>query len=359
MKKGYIVHNACTDTGMFSKLSSEGLIMKSINIDRKISLKSNLKSVIELYKLIKKEKYDIVHVHTPIAAILGRLAAKLAGAPCVIYTAHGFYFHDDMPKIKYKIFYTIEKVFGRHFTDWILLQSKEDYELCINDKFQQENRIIHISNGVDVINKMNPQLISESTISEYKKELGINSDDIVIGFIGRLVKEKGIIELLEATEKIVQKHKNVRLLLIGDVLESERDQETYLLIQKYLQYPYVKHLGFRKDIPELLSIMDIFTLPSYREGLPRSIIEAMALQKPVVATNIRGCREEVIDGVNGYLVDKKNSTSLFDELLKLVNNKDLRDKFGASGREMALKQFNEELVIKKQLDLFGKLAGVE
>ena len=355
MEEGYTVDTACSDTGRVQKLKEEGFRMIPIKIDRNLNPFSNVKSILSLFRLMKSEQYDIVHVHTPIAAVLGRIAAKLAGVPNIIYTAHGFYFHEDMSRLQYTLFYYIEKYCGRWFTDWILLQSKEDYDLCIADKFQNKDRIIHISNGVDVYSHMNPQKVTIETQLQYKKDLYLSNDDIVIGFIGRLVKEKGIIELLETMEQLRKKYKNIKLLLIGDILESERDQHTSQLIKEKLKQPYLIHTGFRKDIPELLSLVDIFVLPSYREGLPRSVIEAMAMKKPIVATNIRGCREEVHDGVNGLLVPKKNTAKLYEAINRLVENKELRETFGEESRKIALRDFNEELVIKKQLDLFEQL----
>ena len=111
MEKGYIVHNACTNSGKFEKLREQGLYMIDVPIERKISPISNMRSILKLYALMKKEKYDIVHVHTPVAAILGRVAAKLVGIKHIVYTAHGFYFHEGMSKIQYQIFYELGKVF--------------------------------------------------------------------------------------------------------------------------------------------------------------------------------------------------------------------------------------------------------
>jgi len=130
-KEGYIVEIACSRGEEAKTLEKKGYVFKFTNIDRKINLISNINSILELYRIIKKRKYDIVHVHTPVASVLGRIAAKLASTPIIIYTAHGFYFHDNMPKIIYKIFVIIEKLMGKYFTDYIFTQSQEDYESAI------------------------------------------------------------------------------------------------------------------------------------------------------------------------------------------------------------------------------------
>jgi glycosyltransferase involved in cell wall biosynthesis len=355
MAEGYTVHNVCTDNGRFERLKQDGLIMIDIKINRKISLISNLKSIFYLYKLMKKEKYDIVHVHTPIAALLGRIAAKLAGVKIVVYTAHGFYFHEEMSELKYKIFYNIEKYAAKFLTDWLLLQSKEDYELSIKNRFLDQEKIIHISNGVDVHKKFNLSLIDDDTKEILKQNLKLKENDIVFCFIGRLVREKGILELLEAFNKLQSEFNNVKLLLIGSLLDSERDKEGDNIIKKQLSNTNIIHLGFRKDTPELLAISDVFVLPSYREGLPRSIIEAMAMRTPIIATNIRGCREEVFSNKNGYLVDKASTQSLYNAMRLLFLDKDKRTEFGISSRAIAEELFDENKVIEKQIKLFDSL----
>lgn len=357
MQQGYVVHSACTDTGRFAQLEEQGLIMRNIPIDRKITPIGNLKSLIRLYRLIRAEKYDIIHVHTPIAAILGRLAAKWAGTKHIVYTAHGFYFHDGMSRTAYRIFYGLEKFFAKYFTDWLLLQSREDYELSIERRFTRSDRIIHLSNGVDIREKFNPDRIDGLKVAALKKQFGIGEDDIVFAFIGRFVKEKGVLELLEAFSRLRKVHPRVKLLMIGDVLQSERDQETRSLIEKQLKESRIIAPGYRRDIPELLALSDVYVLPSYREGLPRSIIEAMAMRKPVIATNIRGCREEVIHGENGFLVNKGDAADLYESMLTLANDEMKRQRFGSKGRKMAEDMFDEAVVIANQIRLFDALCS--
>ncbi|MDF2713170.1 MAG: epsD [Paenibacillus sp.] len=359
MKRGLTVHNACTDTGRFEQLKSQGMVMIDIPIERKISLFSNLKSLFLLFRLIRSEKYDIVHVHTPIAAILGRLAAKLAGVKHVVYTAHGFYFHEGMSRAAYAFFYGLEKFFAKYFTDWLLLQSREDYELCLDNKFKKKEQVIHLSNGVDIHSKFNPATIDMAKVAALKKEFGISEGDVVFAFIGRFVKEKGVLELLEAFSLLRDVRSGVKLLMIGDVLESERDQETRVQVEKQLKGSHIIAPGYRKDIPELLAASDVFVLPSYREGLPRSIIEAMAMNKPVIATNIRGCREEVLHGENGLLVKKEDAKELYESMLAMAEDRRKRERYGRRGREMVEEMFDEAVVIEKQIRLFNKLSGTD
>ncbi|WP_252502002.1 glycosyltransferase family 4 protein [Sporosarcina sp. Marseille-Q4943] len=357
MDKGYEVHNACTNTGRFESLESQGLTMVDIPIDRRIHPVKNLKSIWKLYRLMKIEKYDIVHVHTPIAALLGRIAAKLAGIQNIIYTAHGFYFHEEMSKRKYRLFFNIEKYAAKWMTDWLLLQSKEDYELALKNNFKTPAKTIHLSNGVDIWNKFNPEKILLSEINELTRELNLTESDIVFSFIGRLVKEKGIFELIEAFKRVVEKYPQCKLIIIGVLPTSERDQESYKRLSEQLVHPNIQAIGYRKDIPQLMAISDTFILPSHREGLPRSIIEAMAMAKPIIATNIRGCREEVFPDENGILFEKGNIDSLEGAMSLLAANESLRLRYSLRSRELVEELFDEEKVLTKQIQLFNRITS--
>ncbi|SIT73596.1 Glycosyltransferase involved in cell wall bisynthesis [Edaphobacillus lindanitolerans] len=355
MEEGFVVHTACSDQGRFAALRSEGMVMIDVPIAREINPISNMKSVMALYKLMKREKYDIVHVHTPVAALLGRMAAKLAGIKNIVYTAHGFYFHEEMTKKQYSLFFNIEKYAARWMTDWLLLQSREDYDLALESNFKSREKTIHLSNGVDIWKKFSPELFTEEDRQSLRRDLGLNEKDIIFSFIGRMVREKGVFELISAFKRVSKRHSNVKLLLIGGLPESERDLCSYQQLLKDLDYPSIKHLGFRTDTPELLSISDCFVLPSHREGLPRSIIEAMGMRKPIIASNIRGCREEVFQKENGFLFEKGNDKELEIMIERIVEDSEARESFGKRSREIVEQFFDEEKVLQKQINLFKTL----
>ena len=353
--EGFELHIACADDGNIEKLRERGYIVHNIHFERKISFVSNLKSIRQLYRLMKLNKYDIVHTHTPVASILARIAAKLAGIKNIIYTAHGYYFHEGMNKKQYNFYYQVEKQFARYATDYLLLQSKEDYQLSINKNFKKSNRIIHLGNGVEIYNKFNPFIIEKEKSKELKKEFNIETTDIVYTFIGRFVREKGIYDLVEAFEMLAKQKPNVKLMLIGGLLESERDQEIKEALHKWKLNKNIILPGFRSDIPILLDISDVFILPSYREGLPRSIIEAMAMAKPIIATNIRGCREQVINDYNGYLFEPGDIKSLMSKMLDMNVHDDKRIKMGIESRQIVEQYYDENKVLQKQIELYKKL----
>lgn len=354
-KENYDLICVCSDGPKVNKLRNDGFDVRTVEIDRKISPLRNLRSIFKLYKLFRKEKPDIVHVHTPIASVLGRIAAKFARVPVIIYTAHGFYFHENMKTKQYKFYYLIEKVCAKMFTNHIFTQSAEDGELAINNNFLPEENITIIGNGVDVHNKFNPDLISEFNIEVIKEEFNFKEEDIIISFIGRLVKEKGILDLLEGFTLI--KEPNIKLMVIGDISSSERDQGTFKEIEKYRNSPNILFTGYRSDIPELLSVSDIYCLPSYREGMPRSIIEAMAMKNAIIATDIRGSREEVDHGINGYLVNLNSPEDIADSIIELITNPDSLKYYRQESRTKALSLYDEHIVVKKQLEVFEQYSN--
>ena len=354
--QGFEVHSACSDTGRMQVLRDQGYILKEIPIARKIDPISNMKSLLRLYRLLKKERYDIIHVHTPIAALIGRVAAKLARVPHIIYTAHGFYFHDRMKKHHYRFFYTLEFLTARFTTDWLLLQSKEDYELCLAKHFiQNRERMIHIGNGVDVHARFHPKHKAMYR-ANVRGELQLNEDTVLFTFIGRFVREKGIVELLSAFHELRKTYTNAQLMLIGDTLTTDRDQSLQQTMNQLVHAEGIHIMGIRRDIPELLAASDVFVLPSYREGLPRSIIEAMSMGVPVIATDIRGCREEVVHHQTGFLVEVGNKYDLYEKMALLCSNSQLREEMGKQSRINAEMLFDENRVIGKELQIYRAIS---
>ncbi|MCR2045371.1 glycosyltransferase family 4 protein [Anaerosalibacter massiliensis] len=353
IKEGYDFIGVCSKGKYTHGLIEEGFNIKNVQIDRSIRPMENMKTINNLTKLFKEEKPDIVHVHTPVASVLGRIAARRAKVPIIIYTAHGFYFHENMSKLKYKLFLNIEKHMARKYTDFIFTQSKEDCETALKNKFIDENRIMTIGNGVDIWQKFNPRKIDQKEIDSLYEELKINRDDKIVTFIGRLVGEKGILDLLEAFTML--NDSKIKLLVVGNAAQGERDTKTRELLKKYKKNKNIIFTGHRKDIPNILYITDIFCLPSYREGMPRSIIEAMAMESAVVATNIRGCREEVIPNETGYLVPIKSPLDIKEKILKLTRDEEKLENMKLNGRNRAELLFDENKVVRKQLDIFEAL----
>lgn len=354
-KEGYNVQIATSPGRYTEQLRKDGYIINTVDIGRKIRPVANLKAIFALCRLIKKEKFDIVHVHSPLAAMLGRIAAKMAGTAVVIYTAHGFYFHENMTKWKRRCIVWIEKILGRMCTDILLLQSAEDRETAIREGISLPQNAVWISNGVD-INKFMPFSPDE----KLQALLGIKKEDKVVGFAGRIVREKGIEELVKAIGLVKERVSSVKLLIVGDTLQSDRDtgakEDIRRVIAENSLEENVVFAGLRDDMPQVYALMDVFVLPSYREGMPRSILEAMACGLPVVATDIRGSREEVVDGVTGKIVPSREVKPLADAIREILVDKEIALKMGSAGRKRVEAEFDEEMVLDKEVEVYKGLS---
>jgi glycosyltransferase involved in cell wall biosynthesis len=351
--EGWSVYSVCSDGEFVPELRNQGYEIITIDIARSINPFKHIITISKLFKLFKKERFDVIHVHTPVASLVGRLAAWLAGIPLIIYTAHGFYFHDEMPSYKRKFFILLEKISGK-ITDFLFTQSSEDYETAIKTGIIKEEKVLAIGNGVDV-ERFNPNRYGEQ--KELKNSLGIPDKAFVVGMIGRLVKEKGVIEFLEAAEILNLDNPDIYFLLIGDRLVSDHAES----VDKKLQSSKNKLrdnlilTGLRADIPELISLMSVFCLPSWREGMPRTIIEAMMMQKPVIATDIRGSREEVEINETGLLVPIRDTEKLSNAINKVKSNPEWASKLGLAGRSKAVNHYDESKIISIQIKKIDEL----
>ncbi|MFP4579998.1 MAG: glycosyltransferase family 4 protein [Candidatus Sumerlaeia bacterium] len=355
-REGFDVTAACTPTTFFEPLREEGLRCVEMEIERSLNVRAHVGSYRRLSAWLAKEHFDIIHVHTPIAALIGRLAAWRRKVPIRLYTAHGFYFHDDMPWLKRRFHIGLEQ-FGGLFHDYLFTQSEEDRQSAIRHHIARADKVRTIGNGID-LERFNPGRFSDTDRAAKREELGIPADAKVLGIIGRLVREKGYFELFEACRVLADRMDDFRLLVIGDALPSDHDDSTTELLEtiKNLRLEdRVVLAGQRTDVPELLHTVDAFTLPSWREGMPRSVIEAMAMALPCVVTNIRGCREEVLDGETGYIIPVRDAEALAARCGELLQNSDAAREMGQAGRKRAERLFSEEVVLQKQLEIYHRL----
>ncbi|HEY9852383.1 MAG TPA: glycosyltransferase family 4 protein [Leptolyngbyaceae cyanobacterium] len=352
------VEIACSPGVEAERLQQQGYVVHPIKIERRISLLPNLKSIYNLVKLMCENQYDLVHVHTPIAAVLGRIAAKLAGVKRIVYTAHGFPFYEQSPPLEYAVYFTIEKL-AALFTDLILTQNYEDVATAKQKGLCSPEKIAYLGNGIDI-----DRFKRDRLFLTYQKQLRDSFNipataNSIVGTIGRLTRKKGAAYLIEAAASLLPQFPNLHILIIGPQLSSDPEPFQTELIDKIRTWGLedrVTLTGQRQDIPELLGLLDIFVLPSFHnEGLPRSILEAMAMNLPVVATDIRGCREAVIHEKTGLIVPSQNSEKLAEALAKLLSNIELRKAYGLAGRQRVEAEYDEQFVFKRLEKYYQKL----
>lgn len=346
---GHEVVGVCSDGPLVDAVRAEGFRVETVEIERSYNLFRHRQSARALKALFKAERFDLVHVHTPVASLVGRYAAQRARVPQVVYTAHGFYFHEHMPWFKRRIFIALEKIAGR-WTDVLFTQAEEDAATARRLRLGRRGALIQaIGNGVDPA-RFPP---ADATVrGEMRQALGTPDDRVVIMMVGRLVAEKGYPELIEAMRQV-----DADLWIVGDRLDSDHAGGIDAAIQAAetdsVLSQRIRFLGYRQDVPALLQAADIFTLPSHREGMPRSIIEAMMTGLPVVATDIRGSREEVVDGETGLLTPVRDPAALSAALNQLAGDGNLRRQWGSAGRARALDLYDEVGVVARQIEMLG------
>ncbi len=360
-RQGLEVEAAAADLGKGAAdyVRSSGFVFHDIRMKRNLSPANIVRSFITLYRLFKRGRYDAVHLHTPIAAFIGRFAAKAAKVPLILYTAHGFYFHENMHPVKRLFFESLEFMAGRAATDFLFCQSIEDANKAVSSRFLDPSSILYIGNGVD-IERFRPDSALSSLV---RKELRIPLDAGVIVFMGRLVREKGILDLMKVFTALADEFPETVLLIVGDS-EAARDRDSMTvdrlktLVGMSGLGDRIKMLGFRDDPERIMAAGDIFVLPSYREGLPRSICEAMASGLPVIATKIRGCREQVLEGETGFLFEPGDLQELELLLGGLLRKRGTRILMGGKARETAADNHDETSVLKRQIVIFRHLLGL-
>ncbi|MFR7994696.1 MAG: glycosyltransferase family 4 protein [Clostridium sp.] len=337
LDNGYEVHCACSiDKPVDKELQRRGVKIFEVPFSRNPLGIGNIKAFIKLEELQRINDYDIVHVHTPIAAIYGRLLKLNFPSLRIIYTAHGYHFLKGGSKLGWILYYPIEKIMAK-FTDVTININKEDYEIT---KEKLKHKKCYLLNGVGLdLDKY--KKLSSKEIQEKRKEFGIKDKDFVVLMIAEINKNKNHIQLINAMDILKDKYPNIKVLCIGDGTLKESLEKQIIL--RNLQNN-IFMLGYRLDVNKLINISDIGMLLSRREGLPRNIMEFMACGRKVIATDIRGCRDLICDETIGTLVnvDDYESTAKAIEKYYILNDKSFE--VSKEIRKYDIESINSELL---------------
>lgn len=343
---GYEVHIACARGRYFEALGGEGFAMHEVALRRSLNPIWHLRPLLQLFRLIRSQQFEVINTHSPVAAVIGRFAAWLGDSKRIVCTVHGFYFHERMPWFPRSFFMGIEWLAGR-LTDHFMFVSDEDRRTALRLGIAADpGRATTIYNGVD-LNRFTPHPDTRAA-----------GRRMVAGIVARIVREKGYVEFLEMAFALLRANKPVTFLIVGDSLETDRDQYGSELRARVRASGFVDRFiltGFTPDVEEHLKAMDIFVLPSYREGFPRSILEAMACGLPVVTTDIRGCREAVVDGTTGLIVPPRDAQALTAAVSHLLDHPELARQMGDAGRRRAVDLFDTKTVEKRFVQVFDSL----
>jgi len=345
LRSGYDTTVACASGGfLIEKLRQEQIRVVEIpELVRPLNPIRDLQAFLKLYRWMHRERFDLVHAHSTKAGLLGRLAARLAGVPIVLFTAHGWAFTEGRTYWKRWLLAQAERLAAKATTK-IICVSERDRELALQFHVGRPDQLVVIHNGID------PQPFTRADGARVRRQWGLEGTAVLTS-VGRLVPQKDPLTLLKA----IQNLSKGKLILIGDGPLQPRVER---FIRRNGLANRVILAGERRDIPEILAASDVFVLPSRWEGLPLTIIEAMMVGLPVVATRVSGVPELVEDGVTGFLVPSGDPQGLAKALQQLLDDEELRRRMGEAGRQRALGNFTLDRMLHETHRVYEKVVGL-
>lgn len=339
---GYDIHFISSREGLNREfMEGYDFTFKFVDMKRHISLIGDIKSVIDMTKLIAEEKYDLVHTHTAKAGIIGRVAAKLARTPIILHTYHGLPFYTGQRKFNYYVYQYIEYL-ATFISHGLASQNGEDMRVL---EKMTKKPVYYEGNGVDIerLDRIRGN-IDEKVLDSIRHEYNISVDKQILFIGARLEPVKDPFYLLEGLKKLKDMYKNFVCLIAG---RGPLENEIVETIRAYGLGDHVKVIGFKENIYPYLCLADMVLLTSKKEGIPRIIMEAMAFSKPVIGTDVLGTRELVVHKETGLLVPYRNIDKLATSILTLLQDHHLRRVFGKNARRRIESHFTEQLVANR------------
>ena len=312
---------------------------------------ADLRAAAQLWRILRRERPDVLHTHNPKPGLYGRVVGRLARVPVVVNTNHGLYATEDDGRLRRTVVLALEAVAAR-FSHAELIQNPEDLDLLVRRRINRRHRTRLLGNGVD-LDRFRPDSLAPSARAAVRAELGAGGDDVVVGMVGRLVAEKGVLELLAAARLLDDRYAVVVIGPDDPAKPDALDRDTV----REAEAAGVRFLGLREDVDRLYGAMDLFVLPSWREGFPRAAMEAAASGLPVIATDVRGCRQVVDHGTTGLLVPVRDPDALAKAIHTLGEDPATRAAYGAAGATKARQEFDERRVMQTVLDTYTSVAG--
>ncbi|WP_369382259.1 glycosyltransferase family 4 protein [Lysinibacillus fusiformis] len=342
-KKGYTVYAAGTGDEDKKNLEKINVTCIDIPFSRSPLNSQNIAAYKQLQQLFLKEKFDLVHVHTPVAALLTRAAFRKNKHGKMVYTAHGFHFFSGAPMLNWLMYYPAEKLAAK-WTDHLITINEEDFKNAQKLLPKEKISLVH---GVGV--EIAQHCLTDEEKQKLRATLNLNNDAIIIAYIAELNGNKNHQFLLRNWRKIKATTPQFELLIIGT---GDKEQQLKTIVANE-QLEGIHFLGYRRDVPALLQISDVVTLLSYREGLPKSIMEAMAESIPCIVANTRGLRDLVKSNDSGFVVNHSEDTELV-KAFSALSEKPLREKMGLRSKQL-IEPFLLDNVIEEYTKIYSQL----
>lgn len=341
--RGYDVTIFTSEGGaLVDKAIESGIKVEIVkNLVREINPASDAKALKELYRAFKAGGYDIVHCHSSKAGVLGRIAAKLAGAGRIVYTAHGFVFNEPMSVAKMYMYVNMERI-GAAFGDKIIAVSRKDFETAIENRITKREKLVFIPNAIPGIDKG-----SLKEAAQTREELGIKAGEFAIGTVSNFYKTKGHVYLVEAIKRLYSGGYRFKTVFAGQGPEEEA-------VKKLAgDCGDILFLGYREDNYDIMNALDLFVLPSVKEGMPYVVLEAMSLGKPVLCTKVGALADIITDGVNGYIVEAGESEALYGKLKSIIDGgTEKLNETGMAGKEYADRNFSMSNFMEEIINIY-------
>lgn len=347
-KNRYEVELACAPGGaLIDEVMKEKMEFQPIKHFRQpINPLHDLLALWELYHLIRRERYDIVHTHNSKAGFIGRLAAKMARVPIIIHTIHGFAFHEYEKPPRRILFILLER-FAVRFCNKLITISQPLKEWGLRLRIGRPEKYVTIYSGIEV-----EKFRIDIDINKKKKGFGIKPDEKVVGVVAKLWEGKGHETILEAAPQIIKEIPDAKFLFVGEGYLRERLEAR---VREMGLSDQVIFTGFRTDIPEVTAIFDVAVLASFFEGMGRVLLEAMVLGKPVVATKVGGIVDVVKEGETGILVPPRDPIALAKAVITLLKDEELTRKMGKAGKERIDERFTAKRMVEKIGQVYDEL----
>ena len=333
----------------------KGMSWLPFALRRRMHPPSDVIGTLQLARYLAQGRYDIVHTHNIKAGHIGRVVAAAMRVPIVVHTIHGMAYSRDTPPLKRTAHATLEKIASLG-CDMVFSQSQEDRDMYLATNVIAPDKLMLIGNGIN-LRRFDPRTIDQTLRATTRRELGIGPDEILFISAGRLIVEKGFVELFEATGLARREDPRIRLAVAGPVDERSDALDAATLDRARGQG--ILLLGRRTDMPALYAASDVVTLPSWHEGMPRVLMEGAAMGKPLLATDACGCREIVQPPRNGLLVPVRDARALADAMVKLARDEALRVRLGKENAIEARERYAIERSVGMISDAYDRLLARE
>jgi glycosyltransferase involved in cell wall biosynthesis len=312
----------------------------------------DFKAIFDLTAHLMTKPYQIVHTHNSKAGFVGRLSAKLARVPVIVHTVHGFAFHQQERPWRRFVFRNLERI-ASHWCDKMIFISQPLIDWALKERISCTRKMARIYSGIEM-DRFHP--VSAQEKARLKAKWGLHEQETVIGMVSKLWEGKGHDVLIRAFREIIKEKPQARLVIVG---EGHLMEPLKALVHQMELSDAVIFTGFLEDVPQILAIFDVAVLPSYFEGMGRVLLEAMAMEKPVVGTLVGGIPDLIEQGVNGYLVSPGNEGELASAVLKILNDKSLAVNMGEAGRKKMTDRFSVDTMVRSIEEIYDELLNTK